>query len=87
MQYISMFKNRAIRCAEASDAETLTSWWNDGAVMAHAGCPDGFGQTAEEVIDSISKDTDERRRLIIEIDKENHVEVKLVDNIITEGSV
>lgn len=34
----------------AADAEQLTAWWNDGAVMAHAGFPNGLGTTIEEVI-------------------------------------
>lgn len=40
----------AIRQAERSDAKQLTAWWNDGAVMAHAGFPNGLGTTEEEVI-------------------------------------
>ena len=30
-----------IRTAERSDASQLAVWWNDGAVMAHAGFPYG----------------------------------------------
>ena len=44
------YKNLTIRDAVAADAEQLTVWWNDGAVMAHAGFPNGLGTTVEEVI-------------------------------------
>lgn len=39
-----------IRDTVASDAPQLTAWWNDGAVMAHAGFPKGLGTTIEKVI-------------------------------------
>lgn len=38
-----------IRQAEKRDAKQLTAWWNDGAVMAHAGFPNGLGTSEEEV--------------------------------------
>lgn len=61
--------NLTIRNALVKDAEMLTSWWNDGAVMAHAGFPNGLGQTVRETAESLEKDTnDTHRRLIIEID-------------------
>ena len=44
------FENLTIRQAEVTDAKQLTAWWNDGAVMAHAGFPNGLGTTEEEVI-------------------------------------
>ena len=44
------YKNLTIRDAVADDAEQLTAWWNDGAVMAHAGFPNGLGTTKEKVI-------------------------------------
>lgn len=63
------FQNLNIRNAEVSDAEQLAEWWNDGAVMAHAGFPNGTGQTAQDIAESLKQDTDEtRRRLMIEID-------------------
>ncbi len=43
------YENLTIRQAEASDAKQLAAWWNDGAVMAHAGFPHGVGTTEEEV--------------------------------------
>ncbi len=44
------YKNLTIRDAEVRDAEQLTAWWNDGAVMAHAGFPNGLGTTVEKVV-------------------------------------
>ena len=43
------YENLTIRQAEAADAKQLAAWWNDGAVMAHAGFPNGLGITEEEV--------------------------------------
>lgn len=63
------YKNLTIRNATANDAEQLCSWWNDGKIMAHAGFPNGTGQTVQEIADSIKNDADDiHRRLIIEID-------------------
>lgn len=62
-------KNLTIRNATTTDAEQLASWWNDGKIMAHAGFPNGIGQTAQSIADSLKNDTDDtHRRLIIEID-------------------
>lgn len=44
------YENLTIRQAEVADAKQLTAWWNNGAVMAHAGFPNGLGITEEEVI-------------------------------------
>ena len=44
------YKNLTIRDAVMADAAQLTAWWNDGAVMAHAGFPNGLGTTIEKVI-------------------------------------
>ena len=44
------YKNLTIRDAVPTDAAQLTAWWNDGAVMAHAGFPNGLGTTVEKVI-------------------------------------
>lgn len=44
------YENLTVRQAVAADAKQLTAWWNDGAVMAHAGFPNGLGTTEEEVI-------------------------------------
>lgn len=61
------YKNLTLRNATIQDAELLSSWWNDGAVMQHAGFPNGTGQTASEIAERIKKDTDENRRIIIEL--------------------
>ena len=34
--------NLVIRAATSEDAECLCKWWSDGAVMAHAGFPNGL---------------------------------------------
>jgi RimJ/RimL family protein N-acetyltransferase len=39
--------NLTIRNATARDAEQLAAWWNNGAVMAHAGFPRGLSTTPE----------------------------------------
>ena len=44
------YKNLTIRQADAPDAKQLAAWWNDGAVMAHAGFPNGLGTTEEKII-------------------------------------
>lgn len=59
-----------IRQAEAADAKQLAAWWNEGAVMAHAGFPNGLGTTEEEVIEELGNGRtvllviEERGRLI-----------------------
>ena len=56
-----------IRNAQKADCARLAAWWNDGAVMAHAGFPLGLGISAEQIWRQIRTDTDDtRRRLIIE---------------------
>jgi len=55
-----------IRQATAADAALLCKWWNDGAVMAHAGFPQGLGTTPEAVAASLAEDDEARRRLILE---------------------
>lgn len=47
------YENLTIRPAEVADAGQLAAWWNDGAVMAHAGFPNGLGTTVEEVIEGL----------------------------------
>ena len=64
---IDKWKNLTIRQAEASDAKQLAAWWNDGAVMAHAGFPNGVGTTEAEVIKGLGKGSlviEENHRLI-----------------------
>lgn len=63
------YNNLTIRNATISDAELLAKWWNDGSIMAHAGFPNGTGQTAEGIANSLKNDTDDtHRRLILKID-------------------
>ena len=51
------------------DAGSLCGWWNDGAVMAHAGFPEGLGTTEEAVRRQITGQADGPHRvLIIEAD-------------------
>ncbi|MBE6936466.1 MAG: GNAT family N-acetyltransferase [Ruminococcaceae bacterium] len=58
-----------IRNAGPADAATLCRWWNDGAVMAHAGFPNGLGTTEEAIREKLRSDSDETsRRLMIERD-------------------
>ncbi len=59
--------NLLIRNAAKEDAPILGKWWRDGAVMAHAGFPNGLSITDEQIASELSKDTDDTcRRLIIE---------------------
>ncbi|WP_342550193.1 GNAT family protein [Paenibacillus sp. FSL P2-0089] len=62
--------NLVIRDATVADAELLCSWWNDGAVMAHAGFPKGLGITEQEVLTQLQtgRDSERKGRLILEID-------------------
>lgn len=63
-----VFENLRIRNARVEDAGLLEKWWNDGAVMAHAGFPQGLGTTAAAIAESLAKDTDaDGRRLILEV--------------------
>ena len=48
------YENLTIREAEAPDAKQLTAWWNDGAVMVHAGFPNGLGTCEENVIKGLN---------------------------------
>lgn len=62
-------ENLKIRNATVDDAKLLAAWWNDGKIMAHAGFPNGTGQTPENIAESLKKDADNvRRRLLIELD-------------------
>ncbi len=54
-----------IRNATFDDAFQLAEWWNDGAVMAHAGFPLGLGTTPEKVAAGMAADSDDTRRLLM----------------------
>lgn len=60
-------KELIVRSARAEDASLLCAWWNDGAVMAHAGFPRGLGTTQEAVRAQLSQDGDDHRRCIVEV--------------------
>lgn len=63
------YRNLTIRNAEEKDCGQLAAWWNDGAVMADAGFPNGLGTTPEKVAQEVKKNTDDTsRRLILELD-------------------
>lgn len=49
--------NIVLRSATEADAKQLAAWWNDGAVMAHAGFPNGLGITVEEVLSALDDNT------------------------------
>lgn len=59
------YKNITIRDATPTDAPCLAGWWNDGAVMAHAGFPNGLGISEDEIRDELKKDSDDARCLIL----------------------
>ena len=65
------YQNIEIRNATPSDAAQLCQWWNDGAVMAHAGFPLGLGITEEAIIEKIHTETDDttRRHIILYDDR------------------
>ena len=54
-----------IRNAGVADCEQLAAWWNDGAVMAHAGFPLGLGTTAAKVREELAAGSDEAGRVHI----------------------
>ena len=47
------YGNLLIREAIVDDAEQICAWWNDGAVMEHAGFPNGLGVNVEEIREEI----------------------------------
>ena len=57
--------NLSVRNAMPSDAPQLVAWWNDGAVMAHAGFPNGLNEDTQSVERLISSCSDENWRLLI----------------------
>lgn len=62
------YRDIVIRNATVADAVILETWWNDGNIMAHAGFPNGTGQTAEDIAAKITSDADKvHRRMIIEL--------------------
>lgn len=63
------YKNLVIRNATQHDSPLLCKWWNDGAVMAHAGFPNGLGTTEQKIVAQLATDSDDKgRRLILVAD-------------------
>ena len=44
-----------LRSAAEVDVPLLNSWWNDGAVMAHAGFPEGLRQGMEQTLSQVKR--------------------------------
>lgn len=59
------YKDFVIRNAIASDSCQLAAWWNDGAIMAHAGFPNGTGETEEEIASRIQQQSDDSHRCLM----------------------
>lgn len=55
-----------LRPATGEDAPLLGTWWRDGAVMEHAGFPDGLDITDEEIAAQLA--TGPAHRLMLEAD-------------------
>ena len=47
------YRDLTVRSAAPADAACLAAWWNDGAVMAHAGFPQGLGTTEAQVAEQL----------------------------------
>ncbi len=60
-------KDILIRRATQHDATLLTTWWNDGKVMAHAGFPHGIHTSVEDVIQQLITDNKKNSSLNINI--------------------
>lgn len=58
------YHSLGIRKASIHDAALLCKWWNDGAVMAHAGYPQGIQTTTEEVKQGL-QNTDLHRLILM----------------------
>ena len=47
------FGSLTLRNATVEDAVLLSAWWNDGKIMAHAGFPNGTGETPQCIVKKI----------------------------------
>lgn len=72
-----------IRSATIEDAGILTNWWNDGKVMAHAGFPNGLGQTIHETRKQIEDQSEKLSQLCII--EENQIRIGEMSYHIGEG--
>lgn len=75
------FNSITIRNATPEDAPQLAVWWNNGAVMAHAGFPKGLGTTAEKIAVDIAGDSDDTRRRLILLLKDSPIGEMVYYNI------
>lgn len=58
-----------LRSATREDAVQLNTWWNDGSVMAHAGFPNGLGESLERTQALVAQNAESlSQRCMIEID-------------------
>lgn len=80
-------RNLVVRPANRDDAKVLCEWWSDGKIMAHAGFPNGIKTDIDKLIDRLSKQNDNARILIIEIDtkKVGEMSYKIEDNVAEIG--
>lgn len=79
--------NLVIRAAVKEDAECLCNWWSDGAVMAHAGFPNGLKTDIDKLKINLDKqkDRESSKILIIEFDSKPVGEMSFsIDNNIAE---
>lgn len=79
--------NLVIRAVAKEDAECLCKWWSDGAIMAHAGFPNGLKTDVDKLRERLDKqkDRESSKTLIIEIDSKPVGEMSFsIDNGIAE---
>lgn len=69
------YKNINIRESNINDVSIITSWWNDGTVMAHAGFSKGLGIKNEEVREIIENQSSNNKIMILEIDSKSVGEI------------
>jgi len=60
VEIIAKGKKTVIRSITLEDVPIFTKWWNDGAVMASVGFPEGLGITEEKVLRDFQKEIRER---------------------------
>lgn len=79
--------NLVVRAATPEDTECLCNWWSDGAVMAHAGFPNGLKTDIDMLREKLGKQKDSlfSKTLIIEINSKLVGEMSFnIDNNIAE---
>ncbi len=73
-----------LRNAGKEDAAQLAAWWNDGAVMAHAGFPLGLGVTPDQIAAGLAADSDSSRRRLMLVYHEKPIG-EMSFRIVTDG--